>query len=664
MLLWVAILQAQSEKNTCNTLTKMSNLIKELHYAPKPINDSLSVYVFTSFLDNLDPNNDLFLASEIESLKKHKYKIDDYINNSHCEFLNVFFQTYNDAIDRHIKLVSEIKNEPFPLSSPEIIRFYAKKRPYLKTKAELKKIFKKRMLMDIFFDISKISTKKDSLVSELSSLIPVSRQKIFDEYTCESGKYTLTKDEFYDRFFSIFSNYFDPHTQYFSKNAKTNFLTTVSADNYTFGLFLSYNENNQILVSGTLPGTSTYFLEKIEPGDIITKIKSSDEEYLANCINIEKIENIFNSSEYKKAYFTFQKKNGEIYGLTLVKQIMKDYHNSAYSYIVERDNQKTGYINIPSFYSTMEDGKTNVSEDVAKEIYKLKEDNISGLIIDLEDNGGGSMNEAIKLCSLFIKGAPIGQVENKSHQKEKINSLNGKVIFSGPIIILQNGNSASASEFFANAMQDYRLALLVGTKSFGKASFQEILPLDDQETQFIKLTVGKFYRITGKSNQSISTIPDIVIPNIFDEQIQREINSKTALKNEKIGSIVSVETFPFNEKQKLAIKTYTNKYKTDPETNKIKALGIKMNNLLNNPFEPLELKFSSVYDRIFNLAKSWIEFEEQTKKEYNFLIYKTSYDRDKLKLDSYLKTISDKQIKILKSNYRIYEAIKIMADLK
>lgn len=655
---------AQSEKNACHTLTRMNQLIKEFHYNPKPINDSLSAFLFKNFLNNLDTNNDLFLASEIESLKKHKYKLDDYIIHKDCNFLDVFFKTYTTAVTRHLKIIEEIEKEAFPLNNPETIRFYAKKRPNLATEAELKKIFKKRMLMDIYFDISRISTKKDSLIPIFNSLVPAAKQKVFEEYTCESDKYTLTAQEFYDRFFTVFCSYFDPHTQYFSKDSKSDFLSTVSADNYTFGLFLAYNEDGQIVVSGTLPGTAAYFLEKIEPGDVIVKIKSSEEEYLANCLNMTKIEAIISSSEYKKAYFTFRKKSGEIYGLTLVKQVMKDYQNSAYSYIVERDNQKTGYINIPSFYSTMEDGKTNVSEDVAKEIHKLKQDNITGLIIDLEDNGGGSMNEAIKLCSLFIKGLPIAQTLTKSGKREGIASENSKVIYTGPIIILQNGNSASASEFFTNAMQDYHLALVVGTKSFGKASFQEIMPLDDNQNQFIKLTIGKFYRVTGKSNQSSGIIPDIEITDIYDDQMPREKSSKTALKNDQTQCIVAIETFPFNEKQKKAIATYTTKYKTDAEILKIKSLKTKMNTLIDVPMEPLQLQFSSVYDRISKLAKNWQALEEQSKKQYNFDIYKTSYDAEKLKSDNYLQTINTKQIKVLKNNFRIYEAIQIMADLK
>lgn len=654
----------QSGKEACLTLSKMNQIIKEFHYSPKPINDSLSVYLFNNFLNSLDSNNDLFLKSEIEYLKKYQYKIDNYILSNECAFLNDFFNTYNQAVTRREKIIESIKKETFPSSSTEQIRFYSKKLPYLTTEAELNKIFKKRMLLDVFYDISKISAKKDSLIKVFATLFPNSKQKVFDDFTCQNLKLHLTREDFNDRFFSIYSNYFDPHTQFFSKNAKSDFLSTVSADNYTFGLFLTRDENQKILVSGTLPGTSVYFLEKIEAGDEIIKIKYANDEYAVNCSNQEKLESIISSSEYKKAYFTFRKKSGEIYGLTLVKQIMKDYHNSTFSYILERDQQKTGYINIPSFYSTLEDGKTNVSEDVAKEIHKFKEDNITGLIIDLEDNGGGSMLEAMKLCSLFIKGLPIGQTMDKNHQREGISAENNKVIYTGPIIIIQNGNSASASEFFTNVMQDYRLALVVGTKSYGKASVQEIIPLDTTENQFLKVTIGKFYRISGQSNQFQGIQPDIEIPDFFDGQIQRERNSKTAFKNDIVQSMVNTSSFPFNEKQKAAITKYTTKYKTDTEIQKIKKMRANLDHITNDPMPPLLLNFSTVYDRIIKIGLNWETLVNEGKKEYNFNIFNTTYDVKSLKLEDYLKTVNEERIKMLKNNYRIYEAISIMTDLK
>ncbi|MEO8515517.1 MAG: S41 family peptidase, partial [Flavobacterium sp.] len=481
---------AQSETSACVTLSKINALVKEFHYKPKPINDSLSAYLFKTFLKKLDTGNDLFLESEIDGLKKHKYKLDNYINDQDCNFLNDFYNSYTKAVNRHIALIETIKKEEFPLSSTEIIRFYRNSRPYSKTLSDLKRINKKRMLFDVLKEISESSKNKDSILKVFPNISKTFKQKIFDNYTCESAKYNLTEEEFYTKFFTVYCSYFDPHTEYFSSNTKSEFLSYLSADNYTFGLILTIKEKNNISIAEILPGSPAFFAEKIEDGDEVIKIKSNGEEYLINCFNFEKIEKTVSSSEVKSAYFTLRKKSGEVYTVNLTKQVMKDYQNSVYSYILERDNQKTGYIKIPSFYSTLEDGKTNVSDDVNKEIFKLKEDNISGLIIDLENNGGGSMEEAIKLCGLFMNTLYLGQERDNTNKKEIIGNQKAKNSYSGPTIILINGFSASASEFFTNAMQDYNLSVVVGTKSLGKATFQQILPLKEEKDQFVKVTMG------------------------------------------------------------------------------------------------------------------------------------------------------------------------------
>ncbi len=655
---------AQSETNACITLSKIDALVKEFHYRPKPINDSLSAYLFTTFLQTLDDRNDLFLESEINVLKKHKYKLDNYINSQDCNFLNEFYTTYKNAVNRHSTIIETIKKEYFTLDSPEIIRFYKKSTPYFKNESELKRVNKKRMLFDVLKDVSEISHNKDSLVNVFNSISQTSKQKVFDDYSCESTKYNLSIEEFNTRFFTVFCAYFDPHTEYFSTNEKSDFLSYVSADNYTFGLTLSVKEKNNISVVEILPGSSAYFSEKVELGDQFIKIKSKEEEYLVNCYNFEKIEKTLSSNEHKNGSFTLRKKSGEVYTVNLTKQIMKDYQNSVYSYILERDNHKTGYIKIPSFYSTLENGKTNVSDDVSKEIFKLKEDAISGLIIDLENNGGGSMQEAINMCGLFINTLYLGQDRNKTNKEGIIGNRKSKSIYTGPIIILINGFSASASEFFANAMQDYNLAVVVGTKSLGKATYQEILPLKDEKDKFVKVTLGKFYRVTGKSNQYNGIKPDIEIPNIFDDQMPRENSFKTAFKNDTVESIVNTDNFPMNEKQKKAILHYTKKTETNTEFQKIIRLKAKFNQIYTSSLPPITLKFNTLFDKLSEFTKSWKEIEEFTKTEYSFGATNTTYDTQKSSINNYLESINKKQIKNLKTNFRIFEAIRIMEDLK
>ena len=209
-------------------------------------------------------------------------------------------------------------------------------------------------------------------------------------------------------------------------------------------------------------------------------------------------------------------------------------------------------------------------------------------------------------------------------------------------------------------MQDYNLAVVVGTKSLGKATYQEILPLKDEKDKFVKVTLGKFYRVTGKSNQYNGIKPDIEIPNIFDDQMPRENSFKTAFKNDTVESIVNTDNFPMNEKQKKAILLYTKKTETNTEFQKIIRLKTKFNQIYTSNLPPITLKFTTLFDKLSEFTKSWKEIEEFTKTEYSFGATNTTYDTQKSSINNYLESINKKQIKNLKTNFRIFEAIRIM----
>jgi carboxyl-terminal processing protease len=603
------------------------------------------------------------LESEINGLKKHKNKLDDYIIHSNCSFLNEFYSIYQKAVNRHIAIIENIKKEPFPFTSAEIIRSSKKEMPYLKTEADLKKFNKKQMLFAVLSEITQSSTNKDSLQNVFSIISKTSKQKIFEDYTCEATKYSITTEEFYNLFFNVFCSYFDPHTTFFSTNQKSDFLSTISSDNFTLGLSFSVKDKNNIDIEDILPGGPGYFSEKLEIGDKVIKIKSNQEEYTVNCNNFEKIGKIIGSSEYKNISLTLKKKSGEVYTSNLYKQVMKDYQNSVYSYILERGNQKTGYIKIPSFYSKIENGKTNISDDVATEIKKLKEDRITGLIIDLEDNGGGSMEESMKLCGLFMNAPFLAQVVTRAQQKEIVPNQKPKNSYTGPIIILINGFSASASEFFANTMQDYNVALIVGTKSLGKATIQEIVPLTAATDQFVKITIGEFYRVTGKTNQYKGIVPDIEIPSIFDDQMPKEKDFPTAFKNNKIESIVDTNEYPMNEKQKEAIIRYAQKAKANLELQKNISMKARFNQLYAQSIS-IPLQFNAVFEQSKEFTKRWKDLETFLKTDYPFQITNTSNEIQRMQQSNYLKSLNSQQIKKLKTNFRVFESIKIMENLK
>lgn len=665
LALFPALLLAQNEKNACETLSKINDLIQKQHYKPKAVDDSLSVYVFNDFLEELDEDHRLFTEIEINTLKKHQYKIDDYISQKNCAFLDEFYTTYNNAILRYKNTIDAIKKEPFLFSSAEKIEFSKKSYPYAKDDKEFKKLYKKRLLFQTLRDVSEISKNKDSLVANFDKLSKISKDKIFDTFTCKYSSYQLTAKDFYSKFFVTFCSYFDPHTEYFSESDKSSFLSNVSADNLTFGMIISLNEKDEIVVDNVVPGSSAYFTEKIDDGDQILKVKYLNDEYAIACSSMNKIEEIFTSSEFKNVDFTLRKKTGEIYTVNLTKKVMKDYDNNVYSYILEKDNKKTGYIKIPSFYATFENGKSNVSDDVIKEIYKLQEDQIDGLIIDLQNNGGGSMDEAIKLTGTFIDAGPIAIMNNKQHKTDTIKDPNRGSVYNGPLVVLINGFSASASEFFTNAMQDYNRAIVVGNQSYGKASMQRILPLDTEEDakEFVKLTIEEFYRITGKTNQTIGITPDVEMPSLFNNQMPREKEEKTALKNDVIPAVSRFTEFP-NPLKNTVVEKSKARVKANADLNTIAAMNVKIDAIYDADLPPILLDFNSVFKEVNRINSLWKDIKVLSEIEYPITVERNSVDVEYQQFDEFLKSSNTEKIKAIKSNLQIIEAVNIINDLK
>lgn len=655
----------QTDNNPCETLSRINLLIQEQHYRPKAVDDSLSVYVFETFLEQLDDDNRLFTDIEINNLKKHKLKIDDYIREGNCAFLDEFYKAYTTSVQRYSSVIASIKSEPFVYKSTETIQFSKKAFPYVKDEKELKKLYKKRILFHTLKDIAEISKNKDSLIANFDKISKEVKDKVFETFLCKASSFQLTREEFNSKFFNSFCNYFDPHTEYFSESDKSSFLSAVSADNLTFGMLISMNEKDEIIVDEVVPGSSAYYTEKIDSGDQIIKIKYLNDEYDIACSSMHKVESIFSSSEYKNVEFTLRKKSGEVYNVNLTKKVMKDYDNNVYSYILEKDNKKTGYIRIPSFYAKFENGKTNMSDDVVKEIYKLQEDKIDGLIIDLQNNGGGSMEEAVKLTGAFIDAGPVAIMNDRKGDKDILKDPNRGSVYTGSLVVLINAFSASASEFFTNAMQDYDRAIVIGTTSYGKASMQRIFPLSfgNDPHEFVKLTIEEFYRITGKTNQTIGITPDVEIPQLFNEQMPRESENKTALKNDVINSVTRFTPFP-NPKKQQVIANSKKRISANESAKKISDMNVKIDNLYDGTLTPILLEFNSVFNDVNKINTLWADIKDFSEIQYPINVERNSVDVEYQEFDDYLKSSNIEKIKKLKNNFPVVEAMNIINDLK
>ncbi|MFM2213009.1 MAG: Tail-specific protease [Bacteroidota bacterium] len=653
----------QTEKNPCETLAKINAMIQQQHYKPKPIDDSLSVYVFNTFLSTLDEENRLFLEPEVNALKKYQYKIDDNILSKNCAFLHEFYLAYNKTITRYNSLIASLEKEPFPLNSTEKVVFSKDPFPYVKDEIEIKRLYKKRLLFNTLREISELSNNKDSLAANFDKLAPKYKSKAFEKAKCKIEGYQLTETEFQGMFFNVFCSYFDPHTEFFSANEKSSFFSAVSSDNMSFGLYVSMSDKDELSVEDILPGSSAYFTEKIDKGDLLLKIKYGTEVYETGCTSMKKIDEIINSNDYKTADFTLRKKSGEIYTVSLVKKIMKDYQNNVYSFKIKKDQATFGYIRIPSFYSTFENGKSNVSNDVSKEVYKLQDDHVDGIIIDVENNGGGSMDEAIHLSGLFIDVGPLAVMNNNKNKNEILKDTNRGTIYNGPMVVMINGFSASASEFFTNAMQDYNRAVIIGNRSLGKATMQRVFPITDSNDAFLKITLEKFYRITGKSNQYTGITPDVEIPLLFDKQMPREDSQDTALKNDIISVNLKYNKFG-NEAYSQAITLSKKRIEESVDSKRINDLNTKIAPFYEVSLPPITLQFDAVYNDVTKINTLWKTIKSANEKEYSIEVEQNTTDRETQKFDDYLKSCTTERIKDIKQNFHIFEALNILDDIK
>lgn len=665
-LFFLNFIFCQNKEENCTTIFKINTIIQDYHYQPKLVDDSLSLYVFNTIIEKLDRERNVFLQSEYDSLSKHKWNIDNYILDKNCAFLNEIAIYYKRGLERKLKTITQLEKEKITFNTKDTLYFTKRENRFYKDEKGIKRILKKLITYETLKDITSLSQNKDSLKLHFETISQTSKIKIFDTYKCKIlnllKENNSFEEEIKNTFFKAFCNYFDPHTDYFSYDDKSSFLSGVNSSNSSLGLIFDANENDEIFVNEIIPGGSAFENEKIEIGDQVIKIKHNKDEYWVNCSSIDQISNFITSDNYKILEITFRKKNSDVFSARIEKKVMKAIENTAYSYVLNQKNN-FGYLKIPSFY-TAEYGSNTLSNDVAKEIIKLKQDTIKGLIIDLQYNGGGNVDEAIKLAGMFIDIGPIAVAVDNEKNQTILKDYNRGVLFNDPIVILVNGASASASELFANALQDYKRAIIMGNPSFGKATMQSIIPVEEsnQNKDFINLTIQKFYRITGKSHQAMGIIPDISVPYLFEQIIPKENTYKTVLNNDEI--ITNTRFKSYNNDFSKAIENSKKRVDENPYFKQITNINTDIDAYINTKKDRIVLlNFDGVSKDIHETAAIFDKVSILTKEKFNFKIEKNSYDLKNIPIDSYSEKYTQKQIEEIQSSAIVLEALEILNSL-
>ncbi|MFV8341905.1 S41 family peptidase [Flavobacterium sp. XS2P39] len=654
----------QNDAKTCEILSKINALIQREHINPKPVDDSLSVFVFDRFIDELDPSRNVFLKSEYDILsQKYRLNIDNFIKDRDCTFLTAISSVYKKDILRNKAILEKIDKETIDYHLKDTIRFYKKAFPIYLQDNQAEKVWRKKIRYEILDAIVQVSKNLDSIKTNFNTLALHSKSTIIQNELCRINSILQNESGLQESLYNHFCSYFDPHTAYFSDDSKSSFVASLSKEHLSLGLNVSLNEKSEIIVAELDPNGPAFLTGKIKKGDQIISISNLKETLLVSCTSLESISNMILSEANKNIVLTLRRNSGKSFEVLVEKQVIKDEENTVYSFIVEKEI-KIGYIKIPSFYSDFEgNGGKGCAQDVAKEIIKLQKDKIEGLVIDLVDNGGGSMEEAIKLAGMFIDNGPISVVIDNKKVQATIEDPYKGMIYKDPIVILINGNSASASEFFASVLQDYHRALLIGSTTLGKATMQTIVPLAENDTEnFVKVTVNKFYRITGKSHQSLGVFPNIALPEIYETIFPKENDFPTAFKNDSITTFFKFTTYAKSNLIEKVVENSRLRIVNNDYFNAIKSINKRIEDLVNQPKKAIPLTLDMVFEEQNKVTDLWEDINSFDSGSIDLNVYNSNLNKFLLAIHPSEKTNNQFQLNALKTNHYLNEAITIIED--
>ncbi|MGX5819673.1 carboxy terminal-processing peptidase [Chitinophaga lutea] len=512
----------------------VGQILQEGHYQPKPIDDKFSKEVFTKYLRNLDADKKIFLKSDIAALRPLETHIDDELNGAPLDLFNQTNEIYLKRMDEASSIYPAILAKPFDFSAKETIVIDPESNEWPANAAGRTEAWRKSLKLRTLEKYAELleAREKDKTSRTDAQLEAEAREKvkkIYDKYF-ERLKNRVKQDDRFAMYVNAITTTMDPHTDYMPPIEKRSFQEQMSGRFYGIGAQLREDEGRIKIVS-IVTGSPSWKDGKLKADDVITKVDTTDISGYA----VEDAVTLIRGAKGTPVKLTVKSVDGTTKQVTLIRDEIKLDDTFAKSAIITGEH-KIGYIYLPEFYADFNDRQGAFSyDDVAAEVKKLKAENVEGIILDLRFNGGGSLPDVIKMAGLFIPEGTVVQVRSRGGETQQQRDRDKTVAYDGPLAIMVNEFSASASEIMAAAMQDYKRAVIVGSPStFGKGTVQRMLDLDafvrDNEGGLgaIKLTVQKFYRANGGSTQLKGVESDVVLPSPYYEVGEKK--DKDALK--------------------------------------------------------------------------------------------------------------------------------------
>lgn len=632
----------------------VTTVLTRYHYNRVPLNDSLSALIFNKFINQLDGGKNYFLKSDIDEFSKYKFELDDFLANSNVNFFFDVFNVYLTRVAERMDYINKLLEKEFDYSTDEYFTIKRDSVDWAKDENELNEDWRKRI-------------KNDALLYKLNGkdwdFIKSTIQKRYKNITKYLFQYNA--EDVFQLAMNSFAETIDPHTNYFSPITSDNFKIDMSLSLEGIGARLQVEDDFTKIVE-IIPGGPADKSKQLKADDKIIGVAQGEDGEFEDVIGW-RVNDVVKLIRGEKGTIvrlliipSGSDLNAKPKEVKLVRDKVKLEDQAAKSNLLEIESNgrkfKIGVINIPKFYSDFEaqrsgeDGKST-TKDVRRLITELQQKKIDGLIIDLRNDGGGSLTEAVELTGLFIKEGPVVQVRNSSNNIEINNDPDPSIIYDGPLAVMVNRFSASASEIFAAAIQDYGRGIIIGENTYGKGTVQNLIDLNmftnRKNTRLgqVKLTVAKFYRINGKTTQRLGVKPDIELPSYF--------------LPEEFGESSEPSALPFDEINKLNYNKYSDIQKFMPEL-------LKRHNLRTQNDPDFQYLVDQIKEYRESKNQTIVSLNEEVRRKQKEADEEKKFQREnELRKKKGLKLLDKGEIpdeKLDNTDYILNESAKILTD--
>jgi len=662
-------------------LELISFVLEKWHFSPETINDEFSEKVFEDFIDDLDPLKRIFLASDIKDFEVYRYQIDDEIKNVNLDFFNLVYERYMSRLKESQGIYKGVLAQPFDFSIQESVVVDYDQLQAPTSTSELKERWRKQLKYSALSSyFAKWETQQEALKEDpnfepktSATLEEESRTQLSTTLDDNYAFYfnDLERKDWFVQYLNSIVETYDPHTYYFAPEDKEKFDIDMSGKYEGIGARLS-KRRDQTKIVEIISGGPVWRAKSLEVGDEILMVGQEGEAEPVNIVGmrLDDAIKLIKGAKGTKVYLHVKRVNGKKEVVEITRDAIELEETYAKSAKVVKEGVSYGIIHLPKFYVNFTDYDTrNAATDIAKEIEELKNDGIEGLVLDLRNNGGGSLQTVVDIAGLFIKEGPVVQVKNSDQQIDVFMDEDPKIQWDGPLVLLVNELSASASEILAAALQDYKRAVVIGSqRTFGKGTVQNMIPFDRMVRNSdlgslgaLKITTQKYYRVNGGSTQLKGVNSDVVVP---DRYSYLEIGEREQDYPMPWDKIASADFQPWNGYMDLE-KTIERSNKRMKDNNYLKLIDENARWIKDQQDRSESTLFFEEYQQLIAEADRKAEYFESINDFDSKLTFESlDYEDELFTQDETLREKRNRWHESLAKDIYVDEALNVLKDLK